>query len=157
MKFRFNPELVKIDIDATNQKEAIEQLGSLLVEQGYVKEDYPNLVLEREQEYPTGLRTRGVNIAMPHAFDERITSSHVAVGVLKKPVVFNNMEDTERSLSVQLLFMLAIGKAHEQLEMLQILMKIFKEAELLKELLEIKSSDLICKKLNDFIDESNYL
>ena len=92
MKFQFVPELVKTDLEAVNQKEAITSLVTLLRKEGCVQDDYAGLVLEREQQYPTGLQTKGAAIAMPHAFDERIKDSHVAIGILKDAVSFHNME-----------------------------------------------------------------
>lgn len=152
MKFRFIPELIDVDISANNHQEAIQRLGNLMVTQGYVHADYVDLVWKREQEYPTGLHTRGANIAMPHAFDERNTESHVALGILNTPVEFHDMEDTEEWLPVRILFMLAVGKAHEQLEMLQILMQIFKEEQLLKDIVQMKSRESICDKLNSYVE-----
>ena len=113
MKFQFVPELVKTDLEAVNQKEAITSLVTLLRKEGCVQDDYARLVLEREQQYPTGLQTKGAAIAMPHAFDERIKDSHVAIGILKDAVSFHNMEDMEESLNVHIIFLLAVGNAED--------------------------------------------
>lgn len=151
MKFKFDPELVLTDIYAENQREAIEQVAQLLMNRNYVTHDYPRLVLEREHLYPTGLITRGAIIAMPHAVDHTIKGNHIAIGILKNPVSFQNMEDTEQNIQVKMIFMLAIGKAHEHLEMLQILMQLFKEESLLKNICEMKDTNHICSMLNSYI------
>lgn len=153
MDFQFIPELVAIDIQARTPKEVIDNLGTLLHFQGYVGDDYSQLVLERENVYPTGLQTPGVTIAMPHAFSKDIQGTHVAIGILNNPVFFHNMEDMDEELPVEVVFMLAIGEAHEQMEMLKILMRLFKEEELLKKIRQTHQSDSICDLLNQYIEK----
>ena len=153
MKFQFVPELVKTDLEAVNQKEAITSLVTLLRKEGCVQDDYAGLVLEREQQYPTGLQTKGAAIAMPHAFDERIKDSHVAIGILKDAVSFHNMEDMEESLNVHIIFLLAVGQAHEQLEMLKILMGLFQEETMLQKMLATHSSQASCDMLNGYVQQ----
>ena len=147
MKFQFVPELVKTDLEAVNQKEAITSLVTLLRKEGCVQDDYARLVLEREQQYPTGLQTKGA------AIDERIKDSHVAIGILKDAVSFHNMEDMEESLNVHIIFLLAVGQAHEQLEMLKILMGLFQEETMLQKMLATHSSQAICDMLNGYVQQ----
>ena len=153
MKFQFVPELVKTDLEAVNQKEAITSLVTLLRKEGCVQDDYAGLVLEREQQYPTGLQTKGAAIAMPHAFDERIKDSHVAIGILKDAVSFHNMEDMEESLNVHMIFLLAVGQAQEELEMLKILMGLFHVETMLHKMLATHSSQAICDMLNGYVQQ----
>lgn len=152
MKFTFDTDLVKTDMEAENQEEAIRCMAALLKKEGCVGEGYAELVLKREKEYPTGLRTKGAVIAMPHAFDDTIQGNHVAIGILKRPVSFCNMEDIDEILQVKIIFMLAIGGAHEQLEMLKILMQMFKEEALLKAVSNLHENDKICEMLNCYVN-----
>lgn len=151
MNFKFTPELVKTNMEVKNQEEAIYSLAEVLIHEGYVSEEYPKLVLEREKEYPTGLVAKGAVIAMPHAFDSSIKGTHTAIGILKEPVTFHNMEDMDETIQVKIMFMLAIGAAHAQLEMLQILMQMVRDEQLFKKLSEMTSAEEICEMLNEFI------
>lgn len=151
MEFRFVPELVLTDICAANQKEAIDAVASLLINNAFVNDEYPKLVLKRELQYPTGLVTKGAMIAMPHAVDHTIKGNHIAIGIFKKPIPFRNMEDIEQTIQVTMLFMLAISGAHEQLEMLQVLMQLFKEEKLLRAICVTKDGYRICNMLNAYI------
>lgn len=151
MKFTFDKRLIRTQIEAKNSEEVIHFIAQPLIEQGYVGEDYPMKVIQREKKYPTGLMTRGAIIAMPHTFAEDVTSNHIAIGVLKKPVMFYNMENTEQALPVQIVFMLAIGNVNDHLGMLQILMQMFKEEALLKNIAQETSSTKICDMLKEYI------
>ena len=153
MKFKFLPELVDTDIIAIDKVEAIHSIANLLIQHGYVDHEYPQLVLKREKEYPTGLLTKSVAIAIPHSFDENIHGNHVAIGVLKDSVFFRNMEDVDQDINVKIIFMLAVSKAKEQLEMLKILMEVFKNEHLLQDIACMNNRNAICEKLNAFIEE----
>ncbi len=133
-QFKFTVDLIEPDLEARTKEEAIEKLSNNFVALGYATSNYYRLVIEREKEYPTGLVTSGANIAIPHAFDPTIKGTHVAIGILKNPVLFDNMENFDEKISVEIIFMLAISEAKEQLEMLQILMSIFKSKDLLREI-----------------------
>lgn len=152
MNFHFVPSLVRTRIQAHSQQEVIEMVAETLIHEGYVSQHYPKQVMEREALYPTGLVTKGAVIAIPHSFSEDIKGNHVAIGILKTPVSFKSMEDTEQCIQVQLIFMLAIHSAHEQLEMLQVLMQMFKEEQLLKQLSTMEDRIAICALLNTYID-----
>lgn len=151
-KFSFIPELIKTNLKAKNSDEVIDGLSKTMVEKGIVQEGYADLVKERETEFPTGLRTPGAVIAMPHAFDKRNHDSYVAVGILEKPVSFRNMEDFEENLPVEIVFLLAIDEKKEQMSMLQVLMKIFQNKELLEEIKKTTTREEICQKLNAFLE-----
>lgn len=153
MEFKFVPELVMTNLSADDSTDAIHKLSKLLTSKNYVSEDYAGKVIEREKEYPTGLQTKGPAIAIPHAFDDGINGNHVAIGVLKNPVKFHSMEDMDAEVDVKIMFMLAIGGSHEQLEMLQFLMKVFQHGELLNTLVAADSNEKICDCLNKYIDE----
>lgn len=152
-KFSFIPELIQTNLKAKNSDEVIDSLTKKMEERGAVQEGYADLVKEREIEFPTGLRTPGAVIAMPHAFDKRNHASYVAVGVLEKPVHFRNMEDFEEELPVEVVFLLAIDEKKGQMSMLQVLMKIFQNKELLEGIKSIKTSEEICQKLNAFLQK----
>ena len=153
MKFKFIRELIKADMMAKDSSDVIYQLGELLSKHGFVSGGYADKVIEREIEYPTGLQTRGPAIAIPHACDDGINGNHVAIGILKEPVKFQNMEDLDEEVEVKLVFMLAISSSHDQLEMLQFLIKVFQYEKLLNNIANTDSSEAICNYLNQYIEE----
>jgi len=48
-------DLVRVSMPATSKEAVIETLSELLIDKGYVKEDYAQAVLAREVVFPTGL------------------------------------------------------------------------------------------------------
>lgn len=122
---RVSPELVILELEAESDGEAIEKLAALMLEKGVVKESFLPAILQREQEYCTGLQFEEMGIAVPHTMPEHVNEAAVAIGVMKRPVAFRAMGMPEEQVPVELVFMLAIRKAHDQLEFLQALMTAF--------------------------------
>ncbi len=131
-KVHVSPELVTM-IDAPMTKEEIVRLVSApLLKAGLVKDSYPQALLEREKNFPTGLPTQGVGVAIPHTDCEHVNTAGMAIGILRHPVVFQNMVDPEEAIEVQILFMLAIDEPHGQVEMLQRLSDVLQDPDLLE-------------------------
>lgn len=153
MTFRFDSKLVSIGVEAHDREEAIHVVADPLVRYGYVGESYPNLVCEREREYPTGLPTKGVPVALSHADGVgQIQGNHIAVGILKTPVGFQSMEDADEQLAVGIIFVLAMSNAHAHLEMLKVLMGLIRNEDLLVSLGDMSTAREVCSALNDFIE-----
>lgn len=100
-------ELVIMKLEAEDRFDAIRQLCSLLEKENYIGSKYCDAVIERENEYPTGLPSDGVFTAIPHAFSKDCTKTGIAVGILTHPVEFHNIADPEDIVAVELVFLLA--------------------------------------------------
>ena len=58
--------LIFRDLQVSDNKEALEILGNAMLQEGYVMEDFPVAVWQREQNFPTGLNVDGIGVAIPH-------------------------------------------------------------------------------------------
>ena len=126
-------ELIVINMKAKNSDESINKLAKILYEKGFVKESYIQGILEREKNFPTGLPTEGVGVAIPHTDAEHVNNPAIAIAVLEKPVAFKMMGGAiEQEVEVQILFMLAIKESKTQIELLQKLMNIFQDKKILE-------------------------
>lgn len=92
MGFQFIPQLIETDVCVKDKEEVIRYLADKLKTHGCSDAAYADKVLLREQEYPTGLRTKCAAIAIPHAFDPAVSGNHVALAILQQPIRFCNME-----------------------------------------------------------------
>ncbi|MGJ7910818.1 BglG family transcription antiterminator [Neobacillus sp. LXY-1] len=78
-------ELILIDLDFNHPYEVIEVLTLKLAAHGYVSEEYIESAIIREQHSSTNI---GGGIAIPHGDPEYIKKSVIAVGILKKPLIW---------------------------------------------------------------------
>ena len=143
-------ENVLINVDAETNEEVIQIMVDLLVKNGFVKPEYYDILISREEKYPTGLPTEGVQVAIPHGCSEgSVLKPAVAVATLVRNVVFRNMANKDEELSVGIVFMLAIVNEHELAEDLHRVMSIFSEGEKLSKLHAAKSGSEIVEIVNE--------
>ena len=124
-------DLIFLNYKTTNFKNLIEELSHILYKKGYVKESYTSAILEREKQFPTGLKTPGINIAMPHTYPEHVI----------KPAV-----------PAKLIFMLAVTDPKGHLEILSKLMSIFSQEDKLIDLYNSTQAKEIIDKLNKVLN-----
>lgn len=134
IKGLFNEELIVLNLEAKDDKDAIRQLANRLFKAGYVKESFIEAIIEREANYPTGLSSGDMGVAIPHTDSIHVNKAALAIGILKKPVKFQMMGMSEKSVYVSLVFMMAIDDPNKHLEMLKTLMNIFQQHDLLAKL-----------------------
>jgi PTS system galactitol-specific IIA component len=143
-------DTVFFGIAPESNTEAITILGNKMRSLGYVTEDYTDFALEREKKYPTGLPLLNYGVAIPHTEAEYVIQEKIAVAKLKNPVSFRVMGGSEdKTVQVDLIFMLCIKKGDRQLTLLQNLMDLLSKEEQMDELMNSQNkSDLFeqCKK-----------
>lgn len=61
-----NENLIMPDLKAGSSDEVFQQLGGLLVSEGYCKSSYVQALTEREKDFPTGINMGNIGIAIPH-------------------------------------------------------------------------------------------
>ncbi|MBL4934650.1 PTS sugar transporter subunit IIA [Clostridium sp. YIM B02515] len=147
----FAKDLVFKDLEFSSNTEVLKFLSSKLQEKGYVKEGYQKAILDREEEYPTGLPSADIKIAIPHADHNLVNKATLAIGVLRKPVEFKSMEDPDKSLDVSVIIMLALSEPHGHIEMLQRVVKLIQNPEVLREIVEAPSTDEVINKLEPYL------
>lgn len=106
----FAPDAVFIS-NQTKQDLVFKEVYEHLRENGYVKGNFLNHIVEREHNFPTGLDTATLgknipNIAIPHTEGEFVNTRLIAPVALKTPVTFHNMINPSQAIEVKFLFML---------------------------------------------------
>lgn len=111
------------------REEVLAYLGQVMVDCGVVYESYPTAVLEREKIFPTGLQFQDYGIAIPHTDVERVKKAQLAIMTLDQPVEFYQMGTSDVVVPVQVVFMLALKEAHQQLTLLQDLVALLQDSQ----------------------------
>jgi len=148
----FEESVILLNVEATTKEEVLEKVGQNLVKNDLVKPSFIPAIIKRESEFPTGLPTAGVSVAIPHTDVEHVNQKTISVAVLKKPVDFAIMGDNSATTPVQIVFMLAMDEAHSQLSLLQKLMQVFQEEETLKYIVNQTNKASIKQLLEEKLD-----
>lgn len=104
---------------AASREDVLTIMSKVVIEKGYATPGFLNAVLERERNYPTGLHTRGVEVAIPHADPEWTLKPSLTVGVLQNPVEFEPMGGEGDMVQARLIFLLTIADPSEHLNFLK--------------------------------------
>ena len=139
-------------LEVSSDKEAIKKLGKILIEHGDVKPEYVEAVIAAEDNLATGIGLKNISIAIPHANNEYlINNSAIAIGILTKPVLFGSMIVVSETTPVNIVFLLAVKGADNQLAVIARLMKAFQDNEWLERFYNA-SSETDMRKVFDNID-----
>lgn len=145
----FNEKLCMFQQTYTNRDELFTAMFNTMYKAGVVKENYLEAIKEREEEYPTGLLIGHTGFAIPHTDSSKVNYSQICFASLEKPIEFANMGDKDSKVNVELVFMLAMKKPHEQVQTLQNLINLFQDEEAVNKLKTCKNVDEFIKILTE--------
>lgn len=118
-------EHILVGVEATSWQEVLTLLANQLYKSGYVRPSFLQAVQDREHQFPTGLRTAEVAVALPHTEKEHVLKPAVAIAILKHPVIFGEMGTEDQTVPVEIVFMLSIREPDEQVIWLSRLVSTF--------------------------------
>jgi len=124
---------ILVGLAAKDDEAVIRRLSERLYEMGYVKATFADAVVARERSFPTGLPTP-IPVAIPHADPDHCNRPAIAVAVLSKPIPFGEMGAENSTLSVDLVFLLALDRSESQVEWLRKLVDLFSDVDLVQSL-----------------------
>lgn len=133
-KLKLGEKLVHFFTNSVTREEAILTLATLLYDCGYVRDTYPTAVIEREKNFPTGLPTQPVGVAIPHTDSEHVVTSALAIGILSHPVTFQEMGSFDGEVDVEVISMLAISDPTKIMTVLKDLAMAYQDQEFLQNL-----------------------
>lgn len=144
-------ELILRDVDASTDEEIIKIMADAMFNHGYVKEDFKENILKREKEYPTGLNTGEIKVAIPHTDPQYVKKSAIGIAVLNQPVIFKDMGEPDQKIPANIVFMLAVTEPSKQVPLLTKLMSIFSKKEKLESIFHADSDEFIFETVNNLL------
>lgn len=140
----FNAQIINPEMDAQDDKDAIKKIGEILKNAGYVNSAYIDAVLERENNFPTGLQLLTSAIAIPHATPEgNVLKNGIAVAKLKKPVKFHSMENPDETVDAKFVFLLALKDSGQHLAILREMFTSFQNPDVIQALQDSTAAEQI--------------
>jgi PTS system galactitol-specific IIA component len=134
------PVRVVVGVEGASADDVLRQLGDTLVTAGDVDPEYVTDVIRREEVFPTGLPT-DPPVAMPHADPDHVRRSAIAVGICRSPVLFREMGNPMRSLSVRVIFLLAIREKTQVAPLLRDLVSALRDQDRLSALQDVTAPE----------------
>ena len=142
-------ELIFLDLDVSSSDEVMEIVGGKLIETGYCKPDYVEALKKREKEFPTGIDTGNIGIAIPHTAVDHVNKGKIAIARLKKTVAFQQMGNDDEMVNVKLIFMLAVDDPTQHLAKLQSIVEVIQDEVTLRKFLNAKAEQEIIESIKE--------
>lgn len=111
----FDKKLIFWNVEAKDRESLYFQIAQKLNNYGFVKDSYFNALSKREDEFPTGLKTNFLPIALPHANPENVNQAFIAVVKTLKNIPMKQM-GTDEVMSVKNFFFLGITSEEQDLQ-----------------------------------------
>lgn len=151
LKDYISEELVHLNVDIKDDKEILRFLAAEMNQKGYVKESFSEALIEREGYAPTGLRTDGVGVAIPHSDPQHVIRPCVAVATLIHPVSFHEMGTSDGVVdNVQAVFCIALNEGDDHLEVLQDIISLITEGDTIPRIVGMTSKEELISELVTF-------
>lgn len=138
----FDKELIFLNLDVSNRNELFKKVYEKLAEKGLVKESYLDALTKREDEFPTGVVTQFLPIALPHANPENVNHPFIAVVQTKDDIRVQQMGTNEDEDTKNFFFLGIVKETQDlQVKLLQRFMQLMNDEKFVLDFKEIKKPD----------------
>ena len=134
-------DLINLEGKGETKQDLLKSLAETLFEKGYVNDGFAKAILEREEEFPTGLRLEKTAVAIPHTYSEYVKKPFIYIVKLSKPITFIQMGTSDEEVPVNFVIVLGISEPKNQTGLLVELMNIFGQDEFITKLQNAKSEE----------------
>lgn len=141
-------ELIVLDLDVSNRAELFKKMASLFKEKGYVNDGFYDFIIEREENYPTGLDLGTHTVAIPHGNPEYIKQSFISVVSLQHPIKMKKMEDADEEIDVDLFFILGLNDGSQHLQILKQVIGVIQQEDFVEGIKSAKTQEEVMKKIS---------
>lgn len=141
---------IYMDLDVSSKEDIFEKLGTKLINDGVVKSTFIEALIERENDYPTGLPLP-IGVAIPHTDATHVNEDQLVIATLSNPVKFVEMGTEEDEIDVELVIMIVMSDGKNHLEILQNIISTVQNEEIVKQVIGQKEPTEVRKILEDKI------
>ncbi|PWH19299.1 MAG: PTS fructose transporter subunit IIA [Anaerolineae bacterium] len=145
-------DLIEINMDVSTKEDALLSLSNRLLEKDLVEQGFYQHIIEREEQFPTGLPT-SIPIALCHTEAIHVKKSALAVATLKRPVIFQEMGTPEKTLDVEIIFLLALKDPKDQVHWLKKMIGVFQKEEALHKIRSASSPNELSLYLSQVLGD----
>lgn len=102
-----------------DQGEFFSDVSRRLQKAGHVGPGFERAIVERERQFPTGLRLPAGDICLPHTDPAYVASDGIAIVSFEEPVAFREMGDPDETVQARAAFVLFMTDSKRHLAFLQ--------------------------------------
>ncbi len=123
-------------LSCENQEDFFKKINVELLSENAVGPSFYAAITEREKKFPTGLQTTSYNVALNHVDSEYVKTNALYIYRLEKAIEYHQMDDPEKLLPVELIFVLLIKDHDLQVKAISEICKLWTNDEMMWKLRE---------------------
>lgn len=145
------PQIIGYKIQNTKRDEVLHEMADYLASMGMVKPTYGQSVIDRENEYPTGICTEPNAVAIPHCERDGVLKTAILVGQPRKEgITFERIDADKEYINAKAIFMLAVDTDQGQLEVISRLMDVIQNEKVIQEIIDAKT----CEDIKEIVTKA---
>src|SRR5690554_5511808 len=115
-----------------SKEDFFKKVYKILSADAVVKDGFYDEIVEREYNYPTGLKTLSIPVAITHTELEYVLKESIMFCNFEEPVEFNKMDNPTEKIMVEVAIMLVIKDKNNHMESLVELMNLIQSPKLIQ-------------------------
>ena len=123
-------------IDCKDQNDFFKKIYKDYLDRDMVEKTFYEAILEREREFPTGLKTSTYNVALNHVDSIHVKTNALFIYKMKNDILYHQMDDSENVIPVGVVFVLLIKNHDLQVGAISEICKLWMNDELMMKLRE---------------------
>ncbi len=144
---KLEPELILLNEAPLDRNTVFRTVSNLLLAKNYVEPSYPDALVAREENHPTAMQLEKMGVAIPHVDVEHVREEKLVVVTCPEGIVFNQAEDPDSTMKVNVIFFLLLKEKDAHLDFLMKLISLFQRSNEMDKILWAKSKDDVIKIL----------
>lgn len=145
---RLEPELILLNEAPLDRNIVFNSVSKLLLSKNYVEQSYLEALIAREENHPTAMQLEKMGVAIPHVDVEHVREEKLVVVTCPEGIVFNQAEDPDSTMKVNVIFFLLLKEKDAHLEFLMKLISLFQRSNEMDQILWSKSKNDVMELLS---------
>lgn len=145
-------ELIHLHVTPQDRNALFTKITEQLLAKGIVEESYRAALVLREQDHPTAMQLENMGVAIPHVDVEHVREERLVVVTCPEGIEFNQAEDPDLTMKVNVIFFLLLKEKDAHLEFLMKLISLFQKTAEMNTLLNTTSSQEVMQILTKNLD-----
>lgn len=145
-------ELIHLHQAPQDRNALFSTIADQLLEKGIVEESYRAALIAREQDHPTAMQLETMGVAIPHVDIEHVREERLVVVTCPEGIEFNQAEDPDLTMKVNVIFFLLLKQKDAHLEFLMKLIQLFQKTPEMNTLLGTTSREDVLQILAKNLD-----
>ena len=145
---KLESDLIFLNEGNLSREDLFEKVSNKLLEKNLVQESYLDAVIARENNHPTAMQLAKMVVAIPHVDVEHVKEERLIVATSLGGVEFKSAEDHGENINANIVFFLLLKNKDDHLQFLVKLMGLFRNTEVMEQILNAVQPDEIISTLN---------